>query len=274
MKLTLDDINRMVTSAEYHRFAETTTTVCCLKLGFGFTAIGSSACIDPNEFDAAIGRKLAYDDAIGKVWQIAGAVTAWRYNRGELKALEDAKRAADAAVAEQMPWLEYQHNGGVVVGLYGSSVQPSMVIMQNQEVQLGEAVRTAYAASGLTVDQWNALPQDDRETRIAAVIDKAPEPQAEAAEAAATPVDIDLTAGDTASPAQTGSPVEMDLEPATGLADNGIRATTQSTSTVIGSHDQEDPPSVLRGLMPPEMALGAAPVDDATGAPLVPHQPA
>ena len=38
----------------------------------GFTVTGESACASPENFDAEIGRKIARDNAINKVWPLMG----------------------------------------------------------------------------------------------------------------------------------------------------------------------------------------------------------
>ncbi len=55
--------------------------------------------------------------------------------------------------------------------LNGSSVQPSMIDINGTEVQLGVVVGRAFTDSGLTADEWNALPEDDCEARIVAAIE-------------------------------------------------------------------------------------------------------
>lgn len=72
LKLTLDDINRAIVSADYHVFPETTVTVCCLKLRNGFCAIGYSACLDVADFDEAMGRSEAHKVAVDKIWELEG----------------------------------------------------------------------------------------------------------------------------------------------------------------------------------------------------------
>ena len=47
-------------------------TFCVLRLENGFTAHGSSACADPANYDEAIGRHLAREDAIKKIWPLLG----------------------------------------------------------------------------------------------------------------------------------------------------------------------------------------------------------
>lgn len=47
-------------------------TFCVLVLRNGFTVTGESACASPENFDAEIGRKIARQNAIAKVWPLMG----------------------------------------------------------------------------------------------------------------------------------------------------------------------------------------------------------
>lgn len=47
-------------------------TFCVLVLKNGFTVTGESACASPENFDAEIGRKIAYENARNKIWQLEG----------------------------------------------------------------------------------------------------------------------------------------------------------------------------------------------------------
>lgn len=47
-------------------------TFCVLTLQNGFTVTGESACASPENFDAEIGRKIARENAINKVWMLEG----------------------------------------------------------------------------------------------------------------------------------------------------------------------------------------------------------
>lgn len=47
-------------------------TFCVLVLKNGFTVTGESACASPENFDAEIGRKIARQNAIIKVWPLMG----------------------------------------------------------------------------------------------------------------------------------------------------------------------------------------------------------
>ena len=70
--LTKDDLKALVVKEYYHRIPDSTVTVCAITLKNGFVVVGDSACIDPRKFDEEIGRQVAFDDAIEKVWELEG----------------------------------------------------------------------------------------------------------------------------------------------------------------------------------------------------------
>ena len=47
-------------------------TFCILVLKNGFTVTGESACASPENFDAEIGRKVARQNAVQKIWPLMG----------------------------------------------------------------------------------------------------------------------------------------------------------------------------------------------------------
>ena len=47
-------------------------TFCVMVLRNGFTVTGESACASPSNFDAELGRKIARQNAIAKVWPLMG----------------------------------------------------------------------------------------------------------------------------------------------------------------------------------------------------------
>jgi len=47
-------------------------TFCVLVLRNGFTVTGESACASPENFNAEIGRKIARENAVNKVWPLMG----------------------------------------------------------------------------------------------------------------------------------------------------------------------------------------------------------
>ena len=47
-------------------------TFCVLVLKNGFTVTGESACASPENFDAEIGKKIARQNAVQKIWPLMG----------------------------------------------------------------------------------------------------------------------------------------------------------------------------------------------------------
>ena len=57
-------------------------TFCVLVLKNGFTVTGESACASPENFDAAIGRKIARENAKQKLWPLLGYALKHRLTEG------------------------------------------------------------------------------------------------------------------------------------------------------------------------------------------------
>ena len=49
-------------------------TFCVLTLKNGFTVTGESACASPENFNAELGRKIARQNAVQKIWPLEGYV--------------------------------------------------------------------------------------------------------------------------------------------------------------------------------------------------------
>jgi hypothetical protein len=47
-------------------------SICILVMRNGFTVIGKSAPASPENFDADLGKKLAYEDAVRQLWPLMG----------------------------------------------------------------------------------------------------------------------------------------------------------------------------------------------------------
>ena len=47
-------------------------TFCVLVLKNGFTVTGESACASPENFDPELGRKIARENAVNKMWPLLG----------------------------------------------------------------------------------------------------------------------------------------------------------------------------------------------------------
>lgn len=57
---------------EIHHDALGLLTFCVLVLKNGFTVTGESACVSPENFDEELGRKIARQNAISKMWPLMG----------------------------------------------------------------------------------------------------------------------------------------------------------------------------------------------------------
>lgn len=71
-RLTPELIDVMIQNEHYWVVPNSTTTVCALQLTNSYVVVGKAACINPENFDAAIGRKVAYDDARNQIWALEG----------------------------------------------------------------------------------------------------------------------------------------------------------------------------------------------------------
>ena len=71
-RLTPQMIDAAIKSEAYYVFPGTTMTVCALTLRNGYQVIGESASASPENFDQAIGRRIARDNARNKIWALEG----------------------------------------------------------------------------------------------------------------------------------------------------------------------------------------------------------
>lgn len=76
-RISLEDIRKKVCSTSYTRLSGT-VTVCQMEMVNGYVVVGQSACVDPNEYNQALGEKFAYEDAINQLWPLEGYLLAQR----------------------------------------------------------------------------------------------------------------------------------------------------------------------------------------------------
>lgn len=87
-------------------------TFCVLVLRNGFTVTGESACASPENFDAELGRKIARQNAIAKVWPLMGYELRSQLARAQGvgqcadEACEHASNLLAAAAAPAQPLLD------------------------------------------------------------------------------------------------------------------------------------------------------------------------
>ena len=65
-------VRRDIASPEVLKPSLNPLTFCVLVLRNGFTVTGESACASPENFDAEIGRKVARENAVQKMWPLMG----------------------------------------------------------------------------------------------------------------------------------------------------------------------------------------------------------
>ena len=71
-RLKPEMIDATINSEQYHVFPGTTLTVCALTLRNGYIVTGESAAASPANFDRAVGRKIARENARNKIWGLEG----------------------------------------------------------------------------------------------------------------------------------------------------------------------------------------------------------
>lgn len=71
-RITPQHIEEQIVHAQYFQFPGTTVTVCCLTLRNGYNTVGWSTGPAFQNFDANIGRKVAYENAKQKIWVLEG----------------------------------------------------------------------------------------------------------------------------------------------------------------------------------------------------------
>ena len=96
-----------------------TLTFCVLVLENGFTVTGESACASPENFDAEIGRKIAFENAREKIWLLEGYLLKEKLNH-QIKIQEhfasqgvDAEKLQDSPIVSELPELEIKYSDAV-----------------------------------------------------------------------------------------------------------------------------------------------------------------
>ena len=71
-RVTIDRINEVIKSVEYHVFDDSCLTICCLTLENGYNVTGESACVSKENFNKQLGEEIAYGNAFNKIWGLEG----------------------------------------------------------------------------------------------------------------------------------------------------------------------------------------------------------
>ncbi len=76
MKVTVERISNKIAKIDYMVIPDSTVTICSILMKNGYKVIGKSACVDPEEFEAQLGKSLAFDDAYDQLWALEGYLLA------------------------------------------------------------------------------------------------------------------------------------------------------------------------------------------------------
>lgn len=93
-------------------------TFCVLTLTNGFTVTGESACASPENFNAEIGRKVARENAIAKIWPLEGYLLKQRLYEADLSKLDGQQLRAkfeDLSAAYGAAGAEISNRGGALL---------------------------------------------------------------------------------------------------------------------------------------------------------------
>lgn len=72
-RVTNESINAKIKEpVKTYRLPDTTITIAVITLENGFTVTGESACADPANFDAEVGKEMALNNAFDKIWPLEG----------------------------------------------------------------------------------------------------------------------------------------------------------------------------------------------------------
>lgn len=67
-RVTLNELKHRIENVEY--LTREHLTICIVKVDNGFYLVGKSAPLDPENFNEAYGKELAYDDAVHQLWPL------------------------------------------------------------------------------------------------------------------------------------------------------------------------------------------------------------
>ncbi len=142
-KLTPKDLEAQIAKVDYQRFGET-GTLCVITLINGYTVTGESGCIDPAIFDEEMGRKVAYENAFNKLWQILGYGVKQKWYeatqltwldrvRVELADLDEKRSKLDAMLQKGKPEVISQEQWDLMQKQYDAMAEYSLILAERIE---------------------------------------------------------------------------------------------------------------------------------------------
>lgn len=139
--VTVEGIEAKIVKEDYFLGLNgSTLTICVLTLANGFTVTGESACVDPANFDEALGKKYARADAFKKIWPLEGYLLRekmWQDSYPDphapvtecepgmtsdmARAQRDGARAADEGWDDPEAVADAQFNANALIGTQSAS---------------------------------------------------------------------------------------------------------------------------------------------------------
>lgn len=136
-------------------------TFCVLVLRNGFTVTGENACASPENFNAEIGRKIARENAVAKVWPLMGYEL--RSKLAAEKSLAPGLRPIDTAPTDGTVFLGYRERDG----RWGECYR-----IQRDDCEMwgfGGESAAAEEWPGFKPTHWMPLPGKQNQTCVAVV---------------------------------------------------------------------------------------------------------
>ncbi len=74
--IDITGMSKKIKEVLYTTVPNSTLTLCFLYMKNGYVVWGKSVCVDASKFNAAIGEKYAYEDALNNLWPLEGYLLA------------------------------------------------------------------------------------------------------------------------------------------------------------------------------------------------------
>jgi hypothetical protein len=85
VRVTMEGMLARIVKTEYSALNDGKTTLCMLHIENGFTILGTSACVDPAQFNKALGEKYSFEKAVEQMWPLEGYLLAENRYQESLK---------------------------------------------------------------------------------------------------------------------------------------------------------------------------------------------
>ncbi|AIZ94906.1 hypothetical protein [Pseudomonas phage Pa2] len=139
MKVNPQDVKNMIVEESFTILPNGLTTVCQLTLVNGWTVTGQSSCVDPDEFDAEIGKEVARRNAEDEVWKFAGYELMQKLHKQNMGPKERLKLELDELKARQESLYSFlRSDAAASVHAYMGSLLVQQKDVQNNLIEILE----------------------------------------------------------------------------------------------------------------------------------------